>query len=116
MRSTWMRPDAGGMTASTPVSMTTAPTRLPPRVSTCARVVATSASTRSFWRSTGPKPIDAEWSSSSHAVRSRSSTYSRTYGSSSRAVTFHSMWRRSSPGTYSRRSVKSSPDPRKRLR
>ena len=37
----------------------------------------------------------------------------RTYGVSIRAVTFQSMWRTSSPGSYSRRSAKSMPVPRK---
>jgi hypothetical protein len=51
-------------------------------------------------RSTGPKSIEADVSSSSHAVTSRSSTYSRTWVMSVRAVTFQSMWRRSSPYWY----------------
>ena len=48
MRSTWLRPLAGGITAVTPASKRTAPTRLPPRVRMWATVVAISARTRSF--------------------------------------------------------------------
>ena len=44
----------------------------------CASVAASSVRTRCFCRSTGPKPIDAERSSSSQAVSSRSSMYWRT--------------------------------------
>ena len=53
--------------------------------------------------------IDADRSSTSQAVRSRSSVYFRTNGSSSRAVTFQSMCRTSSSGVYWRRSAKSMP-------
>ena len=88
------------------------PTRLPPRVSRRASVVASSLSTSSFGRSIGPKPIDGDRSRRSHAVSSRSSMYCRTNGVSIRAVTFQSMWRTSSPGSYSRRSRKSVPIPR----
>ena len=61
-----------------PPSNNAAPMRLPPRARMCAIVVAISASTNDFCRSTGPKPIDADRSSRSQAVTSRSSTYSRT--------------------------------------
>ena len=102
---------AAGACSSISLSKRIAPTRLPPRVSSRAKVVASSQSTSSFGRSIGPKPIDGDRSSSSQAVSSRSSEYWRTYGVSIRAVTFQSMWRTSSPGSYSRRSRKSSPDP-----
>jgi hypothetical protein len=46
-----------------------------------------------------PKRIEADRSSTSQEVTSRSSVYCRTYGSSRRAVTFQSMWRTSSSGT-----------------
>jgi hypothetical protein len=46
----------------------------------------------------GAEVIEAETSSSSHAVIARSPTCTRTCGSRIRAVTFQSMWRTSSPG------------------
>ena len=42
MRSTWLRPDAGGIVSRTRESKNSAPTRLPPRDSSCATVAATS--------------------------------------------------------------------------
>ena len=61
-------------------------------------------------RRSGRSPSTAERSSSSHAVSSRSSRKVRTWATSVRAVTFQSMWRTSSPGSYSRRSATSTPD------
>ena len=116
MRSTWLRPLPGGIVSRTRPSKNSAPTRLPPRESSCATVAATSVSTRCLRRSIGPKSIEADVSSSSHAVTSRSSTYSRTWVMSVRAVTFQSMWRRSSPYWYSRRSATSTPVPRNTVR
>src|SRR6266568_7964785 len=49
-------------------------------------------------------------------LSSRSSRYFLMYGAFMRAVTFQSMLRISSPGSYSRTSSKSSPEPRKTLR
>src|SRR3989449_8005810 len=49
-------------------------------------------------------------------LSSRSSRYFLTYGAFIRAVTFQSMVRISSPGSYSRTSSKSRPKPRKTLR
>src|SRR2546425_4387696 len=49
-------------------------------------------------------------------LSSRSSRYFLTYGAFIRAVTFQSMLRMSSPGSYSRTSSKSRPEPRKTLR
>ncbi len=60
-------------------------------------MVATSKPTCSLVRSVGPKVIDAERSTSSQAVSSRSSVNSRTNTESIRALTFQSMWRTSSP-------------------
>src|SRR4029079_18543777 len=96
----------------------TAPTRLPWRVSTRARVVTTSTSTVRLSRSdsTVPKSTDGLRSSRNQAVIARSSRNSRRYGVSIRAVTFQSMCRTSSPYSYSRRSAKSTPLPRNRLR
>src|SRR6266536_1111339 len=93
-----------------------APTRLPACAKSRARQIASSASTESFPRCAAPNLIEADRSSTSQAVSSRSSVYSRTYGSSSRAVTFQSMCRTSSSGVYSRRPVKSIPAPRNSVR
>src|SRR5213075_3102621 len=49
-------------------------------------------------------------------LSSRSSRYFLMYGAFMRAVTFQSMARMSSPGSYSRTSSKSSPEPRNTLR
>ena len=49
----------GGSVSSISLSKRIAPTRLPPRVSSRAKVVASSLRTSSFGRSIGPKPIDA---------------------------------------------------------
>ena len=114
--STWFRLLRGGSVSSSSLSNRIAPTRLPPLVRSRAKVVASSHRTSSFGRSIGPKPIEGDRSSSSHAVSSRSSAYWRTNGVSIRAVTFQSMCRTSSPGSYSRRSRKSMPAPRKTVR
>ena len=110
-RSTCRRPPRGSMMRSIALSYSTAPMRLPSRVSSRPIVAASSTSTDSLVRSTWPKRIDDERSSSSHAVSSRSSMYWRTYGTSRRAVTFQSMYRTSSCAWYSRRSAKSLPEP-----
>src|SRR5215211_4430328 len=93
-----------------------APTRLPLRPSSLARMSASSASTSCFTRPGPPTTIDADRSRTSHVVNSRSSLNSRTCGSSSRAVTFQSMCRASSPSTYGRRPAKSKPVPRRGVR
>src|SRR5258706_5689241 len=49
-------------------------------------------------------------------LSSRSSRYFLMYGAFIRAVTFQSILRISSPGSYSRTSSKSRPEPRKTLR
>ena len=114
--STWLRLLRGGSVSSSSLSNRIAPTWLPPRVRSRANVVASSHRTSSFGRSIGPKPIEGDRSSSSHAVSSRSSAYWRTNGVSIRAVTFQSMCRTSSPASYSRRSRKSIPSPRNTVR
>jgi hypothetical protein len=60
-----------------------------------------------------PKASEPETSTSRRRVRSRSSTYFFTYGEPRRAVTFQSMVRGSSPGSYSRTSANSMPRPLK---
>ena len=59
----------------------------------------------------GPKFSDALASTTNMTVNSLSSTYRFTYGWPVRAVTFQSMVRISSPGTYSRTSSKFIPLP-----
>ena len=78
--STWFRLLRGGSVSSSSLSNRMAPTRLPPLVRSRAKVVASSHRTSSFGRSIGPKPIERDRSSSSHAVSSRSSAYWRTNG------------------------------------
>ena len=85
-------------------------------VNSRARQTASSVRTESLPCPSAPKLIEADWSSTSQAVSSRSSVYWRTYGSSSRAVTFQSMCRTSSSGVYSRRPAKSMPVPRNTVR
>ena len=63
-----------------------------------------------------PTTMDADRSRTSQVVSSRSSLNSRTCGSSSRAVTFQSMCRASSPSTYGRNPAKSRPLPRRGVR
>src|SRR5262245_10313897 len=58
-----------------------------------------------------PKSCDALMSTSSITVNSRSSTNRLTCGSPVRAVTFQSIARTSSPGTYGRTSSNSMPPP-----
>ena len=74
-----------------------------------ASTVTNSVDTARFFTFSEPKSTDGLMSSRNHAATSRSSLNSRTYGVCSRAVTFQSMWRTSSPYWYSRRSARSSP-------
>ena len=113
IRSAWWRPVPGRTRRAAPESYRTAPTRLPLRPSSLARTRASSVSTSCFPRPGPPTRIEAERSSTSQAVSSRSSLNSRTCGSSSRAVTFQSMCRASSPSTYGRSPAKSRPLPRR---
>ena len=62
-----------------------------------------------------PKSPDALTSTMSRSVSSRSSTNFFTNGRPARAVTFQSMVRTSSPGTYSRTASKFMPRPLKTL-
>ena len=68
-----------------------APTRLPWRVSRRASTVTKPSDTDSLVRSLEPKSIEPDRSSRNQALNSRSSVNWRTCGSSSRAVTFQSM-------------------------
>ena len=89
--STCLRPPRAGSTVSTAVPYSSAPTRLPWRVSTRASTATNSLDTVRLAVSREPKSIEPLMSSTNHAVRSRSSWNSRTYGCCSRAVTFQSM-------------------------
>src|SRR5215217_2919923 len=93
-----------------------APTLLPFLPSILARMRASSTSTSCFPRPAPPTAMDADLSRTSQVVSSRSSLNSRTCGSSSRAVTFQSMCRASSPSTYGRSPAKSRPVPRRGVR
>jgi len=99
MRSACTRPTPGGTTRAATPSCSTAPTRLPPRPNSRARISASSPSTSCLPRPGRPTVIDADRSSTSQTVSSRSSVYWRTCGSSSRAVAFQSMCRASSSST-----------------
>ena len=118
IRSTCARPPEAGIVRSTWLANSTAPTRLPRRVSRRAIVAVKSTRTVRLSRPSSivPKSTDGLRSSRNHAVTSRSSWYSRTCGIVVRAVTFQSMSRTSSPGSYSRSDARSSPEPRNRLR
>ncbi len=117
-RSTASRPPAAGIVRSTSLAKVIAPTRLPRRVSRRASVAVKSISCVRLTRpsSAVPKSTEGLRSSRNQAVISRSSWYSRTCGVVVRAVTFQSIRRTSSPGSYSRREARSSPEPRNRLR
>ena len=74
------------------------------------RLAISAASSRLLWLPE-PKLPEALMSTSSRMLSSRSSVYFLTNGRPARAVTFQSMVRISSPGTYSRTSSKSMPRP-----
>ena len=81
----------------------------------CARwpnASATPSATSALRRSAVPNVIDGETSSSSQQVSARSGTWTRTWGTVVRAVTFQSIWRTSSPGSYGRTWASSVPPPR----
>ncbi len=73
---------------------------------------ASSTAASSFERRPEPNSSDADTSTTSMTVSSRSSTKRLTCGSPVRAVTFQSIVRTSSPGTYGRTSSNSMPRPR----
>ena len=72
----------------------------------------TPSATSALRRSAVPNVIDGETSRSSHVVRARSGTWTRTWGIVVRAVTFQSIRRTSSPGSYGRTWASSVPPPR----
>ena len=76
--STWVRPPRAGSTASTSLPYSSAPTRLPWRVSSRASTATNSADTARLVRSSEPKSTLPDRSSRNQALSSRSSVYSRT--------------------------------------
>ena len=72
--------------------------------------------TSALRRSAVPNAIDGERSSAIHVTSTRSASCTRTCGSPVRAVTFQSIRRTSSPGTYGRTCASSLPRPSSRER
>ena len=87
------------------------PRRLPRRVATCPIASATPSATSALRRSAVPNCIDGDVSSTSQVTSTRSARLTRTCGSPVRAVTFQSIRRTSSPGTYGRTCASSMPSP-----
>ena len=72
---------------------------------------ATPSATSAFRRSAVPNAIDAEASNTSHVTSTRSASSTRTWVCPVRAVTFQSIRRTSSPGSYGRTWKSSLPTP-----
>ncbi len=106
------RPAAGGRRRSREPPNVTIPSRFPRWVARWPIATATPSATSALRRSAVPNVIDGETSSRSHAVRARSGTWTRTCGTAVRAVTFQSIRRMSSPGSYGRTWASSVPPPR----
>jgi hypothetical protein len=110
-RRTWVGPLAGGMCFSTRSLKRMSPTRSWLAMAEKARTAAISAARSRLSCAVEPNRLDAETSTSSMTVSSRSSVNFLMNGVPVRAVTFQSMERMSSPGTYSRTSWNSMPWP-----
>ena len=78
----------------------TRPSRLPRRVATWPTASATPSATSALRRSAVPNAIEADESNTSQVTSTRSASSTRTCGVPVRAVTFQSMRRTSSPGSY----------------
>ncbi len=115
IRSTWRLPLAGGTNISIRSLNAISPTRSLFAVAENASVAATSAARSRFVTRVVVTADDPLRSTSSITVSSRSSTYVFTYGVPIRAVTFQSIERTSSPGSYCRTSENSMPRPRNTL-
>ena len=113
MRSTWLLPLAGGMNFSTRSLNRTSPTLSLLAMALKASTPQSSAAISTLVRPVVPNQPLRLMSTASITVSSRSSSKSLTKGSPVRAVTFQSMVRTSSPGTYSRTSRNSMPVPLK---
>ena len=112
-RSEWPRPFAGGIQRSTRSEKSISPTLSPLRAAEKARSAPSIAAASVLERARLPNVPLALTSTASTTVSSRSSTNCLTCGRPVRAVTFQSMVRTSSPGTYSRTSANSIPRPLK---
>src|SRR6185503_12546910 len=110
------RPRRDGIHSCSPSAKRRSPTRSWLRIAVIASSAATSAARSRLLWSTDPNQDDAEMSTARRMFSSRSSRNFLMYGVPMRAVTFQSMLRISSPGSYSRTSSNSSPDPRNTLR
>ena len=106
------RPWRTGSTVGSGPPKVSVPRRFPRRVERWPTAIATPSATSAFRRSAVPKRIDGEVSSTSQVTSTRSAWWTRTCGSPVRAVTFQSIRRTSSPGTYGRMSASSVPSPR----
>src|SRR5512144_2728879 len=112
-RSTCLRPLRGGMTFSTRSLKSSSPTRSLLAMAENAICAATSAAISDLRVPRDPNSSDAETSTRSTTVSSRSSVKTFTCGELVRAVTFQSMERMSSPAWYGRTSLKAIPRPLK---
>ncbi len=89
----------------------TTPSLFPRRVARWPTARATPSATSALRRSAVPNCIETDVSITSQLTRTRSASVTRTCVSIVRAVTFQSMRRTSSPGTYGRTSASSVPSP-----
>ncbi len=112
-RNAWRRPLSGGTKSSTRSVTRSRPTLSLLFVAASARIAAISEAMTALVFVPVPKSLDADRSTISSAVSSRSSMCSLTKGRPRRAVTFQSIARTSSPGWYSRTSENSMPRPLK---
>ena len=107
-----MRPGLGGSARGWASPKVTTPSRFPRRVPRWPTAIATPSATSALRRSAVPNCIETDVSSTSQVTSTRSARSTRTCGSLVRALTFQSMRRTSSPGTYGRTSASSEPWPR----
>src|SRR5207302_10413407 len=110
------RPDEGGRTFPTARSKVIAPTRLPRRAKSTEAATTRSAAASRFRQSEVPQSRDRLVSTRSQASSPRSGCASLTKVRPERAERLQSIWRGSSPGTYSRASAYSRPAPSPRER
>ena len=111
MRSTWREPFFGGTIASMRSVKSSMPTRSFERIAENASVAAISATSSRLSCARVPKASEPDRSTASITVSSRSSRNTLTCGSPTRALTFQSIERTSSPYMYGRTSSNSMPRP-----
>ena len=104
-------PAAAAAAPPAPPPKPTSPTRLPRELAACPSASVTPSATSALRRSAVPKAIDGVRSSTTQVTSTRSARWTRTCGSRVRAVTFQSISRTSSPGTYGRICASSVPRP-----